>query len=573
MSVLEKAFDTFSYENKPIERPDRDIPVQNSALVHDIMSSPKPMSEISLFELMLNDACRQFPHKKALFIDPKDPSKRITYGQFKEQVLKCAASLKREYGLQRGDVIATCSPDLIEYAILFYGALAAGCVFSPMRHSAISTAEDIVYDFHTLQPKLLILHASEMNTLYSTARDSGLSESNILALGDRSKDPAYANVRTVNDVLLSSQELAEPYRYTRDEIVNSPCFLYFTSGSTGRRKAVILTQNSMVHYILAKGISFDSSYNSLIITSFSFVSSLFSCLLNSIFFGASVYFLDQDERTVKDVCKAVDKYKINFLILPPYIVYELGKEPQLAKTYDMSSLKEVRVGGATVDQTMVHLVKETTGVAIVNMYAMTECIGITCNDTENTLAGSIGRLGYSNLSRIVDNDGNDLPVGSIGELRVKGPTMTSGYYRNPEATAELFDDQGYIRTGDLCRVDKDGLYYFVNRVKDLIKHKMFYFYPIDVEKVLITHPSISDCAVIGIESEEHGTEVARAYVTLVDKTCDKDKILKEIREFTEAQLPESKHLHGGIFEIENFPRTGSGKIQRFELRQLVKDQV
>ncbi|KAG1440500.1 hypothetical protein G6F56_011898 [Rhizopus delemar] len=329
----------------------------------------------------------------------------------------------------------------------------------------------------------------------------------------------------------------------------------------------------MVHYILTKGISFDSSYNSLITTNFSFVSSLFSCLLNSIFFGASVYFLNQDERTAKDVFKAVDKFKINFLILPPYIVYELGKNPQLAKTYDISSLKEVRVGGATVDRAMVHLIKKTTGVAIVNMYAMTECIGITCNDIENTLAGSIGRLGYSNLSRIVDNDGNDLPVESIGELRVKGPTMTPGYYRNPKATAELFDEQGYIRTGDLCRVDKDGLYYFVNRIKDLIKHKMFYFYPIDVEKVLITHPSVSDCAVVGIESEEHGTEVARAYVTLVDKTCNKDKILEEIRQYTEAQLPESQHLHGGIFEIEDFPRTGSGKIQRFELRQLVKDQA
>lgn len=126
MTVLGKAFDTLSYENKPIDGPDHDIPVQNNILSRDITSNLEPMSEISLFDLMLSDTCRQFPYKKALLIDPGDSSKKITYGQFKERALKCAASLKREYGLQSGDVIAVCSPDSIEYAILFYGALAAG---------------------------------------------------------------------------------------------------------------------------------------------------------------------------------------------------------------------------------------------------------------------------------------------------------------------------------------------------------------------------------------------------------------------------------------------------------------
>ncbi|CAO3704020.1 unnamed protein product [Rhizopus stolonifer] len=567
MHTLKQSVEPAPYKNKQT----KDSLENESIVFRDEVTTIQSTGEVSLLDLMFTETYRKLPEDAILYVDTDNPDNKMTYGQFKEQVLKCAASLKREYGLQRGDVIATCSPDLIEYAILFYGALAAGCVFSPMRHSAISTAEDIVYDFHTLQPKLLILHASEMNTLYSTARDSGLSESNILALGDRSKDPAYANVRTVNDVLLSSQELAEPYRYTRDEIVNSPCFLLFTSGSTGRRKAVMLTQNSLVYFMTCNHNLLNPFTSTLSVTGFSFASSLFTCIMCPVYFGITVYVLDHSKRSLENVCKNVEKYKVDFLVLPPYMIYGLGKDIKISQTYDLSSLKLVCAGGSASDKSMLSLVKEMTGINILNMYAMTECIAVTSNDLEGTMAGSVGYLRYTNLGRIVDTNGKDQPVGNIGELRIKGPGMTLGYYRNPKATAELFDEQGYLRTGDMCKVGEDGRIYYITRFKDLIKHKMFYFYPVDVEKVLITHPSVSDCAVVGIDSKEHGTEVARAYVTLVDNVCNKDTVLNEIKKYTEAQLPESKHLHGGIFELESFPRTESGKIQRFELRQQAKE--
>ncbi|KAG1471911.1 hypothetical protein G6F56_001847 [Rhizopus delemar] len=567
MHTLKHPVEPALYKNKQAE----DYLENESIVFRDEVTTIQSTGEVSLLDLMLTEVYRKLSEDTVLFIDIDNPDNKMTYGQFKERALKCAASLKREYGLQSGDVIAVCSPDSIEYAILFYGALAAGCVFSPMRHSAISTAEDIVYDFHTLQPKLLILHASEMNTLYSAARDSGLPESNILALGDRSKDPAYANVRTVNDVLFSSKELAEPYRYTRDEIVNNPCFLLFTSGSTGRRKAVILTQNALVYYMMNNRNMLNSFTSTLSVTGFSFASSLFTCIICPIFFGITVHILDHSKRSLENVCKNVEKYKVDLLVLPPFMIYSLGKDDKISQTYDLSSLKLVGAGGSTSDRSMLSLVKEKTGINILNMYAMTECIAVTSNDLEGTLVGSVGRLRFKNLARIVDTNGKDQPAGSIGELRIKGPTMTPGYYRNPEATAELFDDQGYLRTGDLCKMGEDGRIYYITRFKDLIKHKMFYFYPVDVEKVLITHPSVSDCAVVGIDSKEHGTEVARAYVTLVDNVFDKSTVLNEIKKYTEAQLPESKHLHGGIFELESFPRTESGKIQRFELRQQAKE--
>ncbi|CAO3698990.1 unnamed protein product [Rhizopus microsporus] len=196
---------------------------------------------------------------------------------------------------------------------------------------------------------------------------------------------------------------------------------------------------------------------------------------------------------------------------------------------------------------------------------MTEILLVCRVSAEQSIAGTVDRLSDGVFGRIVDDDGNELPPGSEGELRIKGPTITLGYYNQPEATAELFDEQGYLKTGDIFKADENGLLYYVIRKKDLIKYYGINVFPAEIEEVITGHPQVTDCAVIGIFSKE-GTELPRASVSLLDKVSDKVSLLKEIAEYAGSQLPDSKKLRDGIFEISSFPRTGTGNIQRLKLQ-------
>ncbi|CAO3661238.1 unnamed protein product [Rhizopus stolonifer] len=439
-----------------------------------------------------------------------------------------------------------------------------GCVFSPLRHSSLSSPEEIAYDLDTIRPKLLVLHHSETKTL-TTAKNAGIP--NILVFSPEKESDIPTGIRTLDEALLSSNELAKPYAYTKDEVLNTPCCLYFTSGSTGRRKAVMLSQNALVSILLYNTTPLSPAINHLAPNTFSFASSLVTCLIFTVYFGMSVYIMDKKQQTLADICETVEKYQISLLSLAPYMVYGLVKEPEMTKKYSLSSVKIVGVGGSSLDKSMISFAKQNMGLVLINFFGMTECMGVFSNNPDWTLMGSVGCPGLRSSLRIVSDDGKDLPAGQMGELRVKGPAMTLGYYRNPEATAELFDEQGYMKTGDICKVDENGLFYHVTRLKDLIKYKSNHIYPIEIERILITHPSVSDCAVVGVYSKDEGTEHPRAYVTLVNHTTANDKLLQEIQEYTDSQLPENKRLRGGVVELDEFPRTGSGKIQRFELRQ------
>ncbi|RCH79294.1 hypothetical protein CU098_002233, partial [Rhizopus stolonifer] len=377
--------------------------------------------EILLFDMLFTAKHRDLPAETPLYVDIKNPNNALSYGQVKEQALKCAASFKREFNLQRGDVIAVCSPDNIQCPILFFASLVAGCVFSPLRHSSLSSPEEIAYDLDTIRPKLLVLHHTETKTL-TTAKNAGIP--NILVFSPEKESDIPTGIRTLDEALLSSNELAKPYAYTKDEILNTPCCLYFTSGSTGKRKAVMLSQNVLVSLLLYNTTPLSPSIKHLAPNTFSFVSSLITCVIFTVYFGMSVYILDKKQQTLIDICEAVEKYQISLLSMAPYMAYGLVKEPEVTKKYNLSSVKIVGVGGSSLDKSMASLIKQNTGLVLINFYGMTECPGIFENNPDWTLLGSVGRLGSRSSLRIVSADGKDLPTGQMGELRVKGPTTT-----------------------------------------------------------------------------------------------------------------------------------------------------
>ncbi|KAI9257707.1 hypothetical protein BY458DRAFT_460818 [Sporodiniella umbellata] len=530
---------------------------------------PSVIDETSLSEVILSNIYRSIPEEKIVYVDAKHPGTRLTFGELKKQSFICATSFKEEYGLKPGDVIAVCSPNIIQHPVIFLGALAAGCIFAPMRCSALSTPEETAQDLETIRPKLLILHHTELKHTFESAKKAGIPESHILMF----KGPSETALRTIDDILESNEPATDYYHYSKEEVSDVPCCLYFTSGSTGQRKAVRISQRSLLCNLFVAGIESASSLDSIITLSVSFISVLVTGLVYPMYTGSTAYILDRDNPPLDDVLKLVEKYKISRLTTPPLMAKRLISDHVLMKKYDLSSLKHMAVGGAHVDKTLCQAFVENSSIKLVNAYGMTECLGLAQGTPEMSLLGSAGSLNFGASVRIVDKNGNDCTAGEPGELRIKGPTVTKGYYRNSEATRELFDEQGYMKTGDICKIDENMLVYHIARLKELIKLETTEIYPIQIEKILFTHPSVADCAVVGVLQKAKGVEYPRAYVTLADGVEGTEAVLKEIQDYTDTRLTESKRLRGGVFEMKEFERTGSGKIQKFKLRQWANNEV
>jgi 4-coumarate--CoA ligase len=200
-------------------------------------------------------------------------------------------------------------------------------------------------------------------------------------------------------------------------------------------------------------------------------------------------------------------------------------------------------------------------------YGMSESTGSVCtlprgmeDDT-----GSVG-IPHPNVTfRLIDDNGNDVPEGESGELWVKGPAVTLGYYNNEQATKDAFVD-GWYKTGDILQ-NRGRLWYVMDRKKELIKYKGIQVAPAELEGLLISHPLIEDAAVIGVPGD--GTEVPRAYVQ-----ADKNKISEqEIKEFVKSKLAPYKQLRGGVVYIDQIPRSAVGKILRKDLRDLARRET
>ncbi|EPB88333.1 hypothetical protein HMPREF1544_04799 [Mucor circinelloides 1006PhL] len=516
----------------------------------------------SIFNVLFHND-NQVPKDKLIYMDIEDEGKSLTYAQVETQILKAAAGLMREFGLKKGDVVAICSPNQVDYPVILHGAVCAGGVAAAIDQ--MSSVDLIAADLDTVQAKVMIVHKDTLENSLAAAKLVGLPESNILVFGDI----AVGGIRTVNETILQGDELATPLEFTEEEMINSPAYLYFTSGTTGRKKAVMMTQNNILNSIFLKDWDFQGM-NILAYTEYHHASSLLTAMHLSIYLGLTTYVMAH--YTLRNLCAAIEKFKIQLTTTQPFIIAALAKD-SIANEYDLSSLKCVICCGAALDNSVTLTVKERLGLLTMNAYGMTEVLGMFDINPEITEANGIGYLAAGFSARLVDENGDDVPTGEMGELWVKGPTVARGYYRNPEATASTFGADGYLRTGDLVKCDENEMFYYVDRSKDLIKYHLNHIYPSDIENVLMTHPKVADCAAIGVYYPELVTELPRAYVHLVDGEKYTEEVERELQEYADSRLSDEKRLRGGVFIVDSFPRTASGKIQRRVLRQNAKANV
>ncbi len=187
--------------------------------------------------------------------------------------------------------------------------------------------------------------------------------------------------------------------------------------------------------------------------------------------------------------------------------------------------------------------------------------------------GSVGKVLPNQFIKVVSESGKVLPAGEDGEFWVKGPNVFLGYLNNPGATNNCMTDDGFMKTGDIGHITPDGHVYITDRLKELIKYKGFQVAPAELEGLLVGHEMVADACVLGVWHDEHATEVPRAFVVksvlAAEKGVEESVLERHIKEWVDAKVASHKRLRGGIFFVEEIPKSAAGKI----LRRILRDKV
>jgi 4-coumarate--CoA ligase len=470
-----------------------------------------------------------------------------TYGQLTEATSKAAGGLVAR-GFGRGDVLAILAPNVPEYAIVFHAAASVGGTATTINPTY--TAEEVRFQLEDSGAKFLLTIPMFLETASEAAGGTGVEE--LFVLGDGEGATSFAD-------LMSSEPLVDAPDIDPDSDV---VVLPYSSGTTGLPKGVMLTHSNLVSN-LAQGERFtalDEDEVLVAVLPFFHIYGM-QVLMNGVLYnGATTVTMPRFD--LAEFLRIVQDYKVTRLYLVPPIILALAKHPMVDE-YDLSSVRQIFSGAAPLGGEIEAAAAKRVGAEVVQGYGLTETSPVThATQPGKGRSGSIGFVISNTEVRIVDPETNlDLGTNEEGEIWIKGPQVMRGYLNNPEATSETIDDDGWLHTGDIGRVDDDGYWYITDRLKELIKYKGFQVAPAELEALLLTHPAIADSAVIPVQELESG-EIPKAFVVLKP---EHEATAQEIMDHVAGQVATYKQIRELEF-IEEIPKSLSGKILRRVLR-------
>jgi fatty-acyl-CoA synthase len=476
---------------------------------------------------------------KAVAFNDIENSRIFTYNHSFRAANKIASYLKNQ-GIEKGDKVSILSQNKIETVFLFFALQRLGAVLVPIN---FRLAEDEVK---------YIVEDSESKVIFY---EEGLS-AKLSRVGSEVKK---LSVQRLEEQVYASSDYDEVFEFCGEE--TSPCQILYTSGTTGFPKGVLITNKILFWNSVNTSLSLNLTSNDAMVSFLPlFHTGGWNVLLTPfVHRGARTVFLSKfDAAKILEVCETE---KITILFGVPTTLSMMTKD-ETFKTRDLSSLRFAVVGGEPMPLSMIKVWHERR-VYIRQGFGLTEC-GPNCfslNDSDaETKIGSIGRPNFYVQTKIVDEQNKDVPVGSVGELLLKGPMCMESYWKNEEATEKAFLD-GWLRTGDLVKKDEDEYYYVVGRKKEMYISGGENVYPAEVEKVLSLHPAVDEVAVLGVQDETWG-EAGKAYVVLKkNQSLEKEELTNYcLDKLAKFKIP--KH----ITFMEELPKSDTGKILKKQLQ-------
>ncbi|MFA5884385.1 MAG: 4-coumarate--CoA ligase family protein [Acidimicrobiia bacterium] len=512
--------------------------------------SPLPdvaVPDVSITAHVFEHAARH-PDRVAMIDGPTGRS--YTYSTLQGAVFLAAGGF-RERGIGAGDVIGVMAPNVPEYAIAFHGAVSAGGVVTSVNPTY--GAEETHFQLVDAGAQLLVTVPAFLGTACEAVAGTAVRE--ILVLGEVPDDagPAIAPFAA----LLQAAPLA-PVPVQPDDLAALP----YSSGTTGLPKGVMLTHRNLVANIvqLSDHLVMDDHEVMMAVLPFFHIYGMQVIMNDGLRRGATLVTMPRFD--LEQYLALVQEHRATRLFVVPPMVLALARQP-MVDDYDLSSVKTLFSGAAPLGPELAEEAHRRIGAAAMQGYGMTELSPVShaCR-LDDAKPGSIGILVASTEARVVDPaTGEDLGVGEDGEIWVRGPQVMPGYLHNPEATAATIDADGWLHTGDIGHVEADDFWYVVDRLKELIKVKGFQVPPAELEALLLTHPAVADCAVIGIPDEECG-ELPKAFVA---RKPGVDCTAEDLQTFVAGHVATYKRIAVVEF-VDAIPKSPSGKILRRMLR-------
>jgi len=520
---------------------------------------------LNLASLITHHA-RQAPDKEAIVMNDV----RLTYGQLDALSNRVANALV-EMGIGHDDKVALLCPNLPFFPIIYYGIMKAGAVVVPLN--CLFKARELVYHLSDSDAKaVFVFEGTDELPMAKTAREAieqvPTCERLIVITEDPTAESPIAGHETLTQITFDKSEKFEAYSTRPDDT----CSILYTSGTTGQPKGAELTHfniymNSIAAYSLhLPVIDFtDGEQLTCLITLPLFHTTGQTVQMNSSMYGGMrAVLLPRFEP--KAMLEAMAREKVNFWIGVPAMYWAILKyidETGFDVAPIVENLKVPTSGGAPMPVELIQRFDKIFGLRVLEGYGLTETSPIACfNQFEKpSKPGTVGQPLMGIEIKCFDDDDNEVERGRSGEIVIRGHNVMKGYYKRPEATAEAFRS-GWFHTGDIGVIDDEGYLSIVDRKKDMILRGGYNVYPRELEEVIITHPAVSICAVIGVPDERLGEEV-KAFVVLKQGARMTEQ---EMIAWCKTQFAANKYPRYVEFR-DNLPIGATGKIFKRALKE------
>lgn len=519
----------------------------------------------------LAESTKMFGEREFVVFDDE----RVTYSAWYNAVATLGAALQ-EMGVGKGDRVALAMRNLPEWPVAFFAGAVIGAIVVPLN--AWWTGEELAFGMADSGAAVLICDAERWERMV----------------------PLKAEMPDLQHVLVTrggSTTLAEPARALEHVIGNPKDYaglperplpnvaiepddavtIFYTSGTTGKPKGALgshrnlLTNGLTTAYsgaatILRRGAPLPEPTirAGLVVVPMFHVTACSASMIPTIQAGHKIVFMHKWD-TVK-AFEIIEREKINATGGVPFIAWQLIEHPDRAK-YDLSSIDSISYGGAPSAPELVAKIYEIFGAYPGNGWGMTETMATVTSHTSEDYLNRPDSCGppvpVSDLKIMSEDGKTELPVGEVGELWARGPQIVKGYWNRPEATAETFVD-GWVRTGDLAKLDEEGFCFIVDRAKDMIIRGGENIYSSEVENILYEHPAVTDAALVGIAHPTLGEEPAAVVHLAPGMTATEE----ELRAWVGERLAKFKVPVRIVFTTGTLPRNANGKILKRELKEL-----
>ncbi|MCQ4166297.1 long-chain-fatty-acid--CoA ligase [Tahibacter harae] len=544
-------------------------------------------AEIDLHEYasvvaVLESACDRFRQRPAFC----NMGKTLSYDDVDRLSRQFAAFLTGDLGLKRGDRVALMMPNVLQYPIAIFGVLRAG--LTVVNTNPMYTPRELKHQLNDSGAAALVVldnfaaTASEVlgETSCRHVITTGLGDmlgfpksliTNLVVKHVKKLVPAF----NIPGAIRFNDALARGARqnFVRAELGHGDiAFLQYTGGTTGVAKGAMLTHGNLVANMqqASSWIGVNAKMGEEIIITALPLYHIFALTANGLVFMkfGGLNYLITNPRDMPAFVKEINQVPFTAITGVNTLFNGLLNTPGFDQI-NFSTLHLALGGGMAVQRPVAERWKKVTGVTLVEAYGLTETSPAACMNPLDLpeYNGSIGMPISSTEVSIQDDNRNQLPVGDIGELCVRGPQVMKGYWNRPEETAQVLGDDGWLHTGDVARMDEKGYVYIVDRKKDMILVSGFNVYPNEVEDVVAAHPGVLEVAAIGVPDEKSG-EAVKIFVVRKDPNLTAE----DLRAHCKANLTGYKQPRFVEFR-DSLPKSNVGKIIRRELRDAPKGAV